>query len=67
MTELVTEKEAARKVKLSVATLRRRRVDGRPPKWVKLGATVRYKVEELDAWVQSCTVGDDGTKNGQAA
>ena len=41
--ELLTEHDVARLLKVSVATIRRRRLLRQPPVWVKIGASVRYK------------------------
>ena len=48
-TDLFDEREAARRLGLSVATMRRRRLLRRPPAWVKLGGRVLYRALELDA------------------
>jgi predicted DNA-binding transcriptional regulator AlpA len=66
MSSLLTEREAAEQLSLSLATLRRRRCEGRPPKWIKIGASVRYRSEDLEAFIQSCTVGR-GEEEQQAA
>ena len=44
---LLNEHEAARVLSLSVKTLRRWRWAGRPPSFVKLGASVRYDLGTL--------------------
>ena len=54
--ELLTEKEASEVLSLSLATLRRRRGKGRPPQFVKIGSSVRYRVEDLDAFIQDSLV-----------
>jgi predicted DNA-binding transcriptional regulator AlpA len=52
------EKEVSRKFNISLAALRRWRYEGRGPKFVKLaGVAVRYREEDLDAWIQSCPTG----------
>ena len=52
------EKDVAEKLKVSLAALRRWRYEGRGPKFVKLaGVAVRYREEDLDAWIQSCPTG----------
>jgi predicted DNA-binding transcriptional regulator AlpA len=55
-TELLNEREAARRLGLSVATMRRRRLLRHPPAWVKLGARVLYQSEELAAFVDANVV-----------
>jgi predicted DNA-binding transcriptional regulator AlpA len=56
MSNLLTEKDASELLSLSLATLRRRRTEGRPPRFVKIGASVRYRAEDLDDFVQSSLV-----------
>jgi predicted DNA-binding transcriptional regulator AlpA len=51
--KLITEPELAKQLAVSLATLRRRRTEGRPPQWVKIGASVRYRQEDVDAFIQS--------------
>ena len=41
------EREAAEVTRLSVHTLRRRRFEGREPAYVKIGASVRYALGDL--------------------
>jgi predicted DNA-binding transcriptional regulator AlpA len=51
--KLLTEKELAKELAISLATLRRRRAEGRPPLFVIIGASVRYRKEDIDAFIQS--------------
>lgn len=55
-TGLFDEREAARRLGLSVATMRRRRLLRRPPVWVKLGARVLYRNSDLEAFVEANVV-----------
>lgn len=52
---LVTEKEAAEMLNVSVTTLRRWRSDGVRPNYIKLGKCVRYDVSELQSVVEKKT------------
>jgi hypothetical protein len=64
-TELFDEREAARRLGLSVATMRRRRLLRQPPAWVKLGGRVLYRSLELDAFVEANVVQlSDGRRAG---
>jgi len=54
---LLTERQVAERLALSVATLRRWRLLGRPPRWIKLGSAVRYKSEDIAAWLDSRPTG----------
>lgn len=51
--DLFDEREAARRLGLSVATMRRRRLLRQPPAWVKLGGRVLYRSVELTAFVEA--------------
>ena len=53
--ELLTNAEAAAFVRLSPRTLEKFRVLGGGPRYKKLGARVRYSVEDLRTWLQSRT------------
>jgi len=53
--ELLTNAEAAAFVRLSPRTLEKFRVLGGGPRYKKLGARVRYSVEDLRAWLASRT------------
>lgn len=53
--ELLTNAEAAAFVRLSPRTLEKFRVLGGGPRYKKLGARVRYSVEDLRAWLDSRT------------
>jgi hypothetical protein len=54
--ELLDEHEAARRLGLSVATMRRRRLLRQPPVWAKLGGRVLYRAADLDAFVEASVV-----------
>jgi predicted DNA-binding transcriptional regulator AlpA len=45
--------EAARFVGLSIRTLEKHRIYGTGPRYSKLGGRVVYRVEDLQAWVES--------------
>ena len=49
--KLLSEKEAAILLDWSVKTLQARRMRGEPPKFHKLGRSVRYSMTELQAFV----------------
>lgn len=53
---IVSEKEAARILGISVHTLRARRFRGRAPSYLKLGKSVRYEREALERFLESCRV-----------
>jgi predicted DNA-binding transcriptional regulator AlpA len=50
---LLTERDLARITGLSVASVRRWRLLRQGPKYLKIGAAVRYKPEDISAWLAS--------------
>ena len=50
---LLNEHDVARITGLSVASVRRWRLLRLGPKYLKIGAAVRYKPEDISAWLQS--------------
>ncbi|QUS38627.1 DNA-binding protein [Tardiphaga alba] len=55
MSSLLTQKEAAKILKLSTRTLERLRVNGNGPKYSKLGGVIRYQPACLTEWVDACS------------
>jgi len=64
---LRNEHEAARRLGLSVATMRRRRLLKLPPRWAKLGGRVLYREVDLDAFVEANLVPVTVTKSGNVS
>jgi hypothetical protein len=67
---LLNEHEVAELLKVSVSTIRRRRLFHQPPQWVKIGASVRYRPEAIKRLVESgeCnTAHPQATATGSAA
>ncbi len=62
---LLTETEAAQILKFSVRTLQNWRCRGGGPRFVKVSrGCIRYRLEDLDAWVESClrwSTSDEGS------
>ena len=50
---LLNEHDVARITRLSVASVRRWRLFRQGPKYLKIGAAVRYKPEDISAWLES--------------
>jgi predicted DNA-binding transcriptional regulator AlpA len=50
---LLTEHDVARITGLSVASIRRFRLFRQGPKFLKLNSAVRYRPEDLKAWLES--------------
>ena len=53
---LLTESEAAELLHLSPSTLKKWRRTCRGPRYHRLGSAVRYKVEDLDAFIRGAAV-----------
>lgn len=49
----LNEKDVARITGLSLATVRRWRLFGQGPRYLKIGAAVRYKPGDLTAWLET--------------
>ncbi len=50
---LLKTAEVSEMTGLSVPTLERRRMFRLPPKWIRLGGVVRYRLEDVQAWIAS--------------
>lgn len=53
---LMNEKDAAAFLNWSVKTLQARRHYCKPPRYRKIGRSVRYVLADLEAFVEGCTV-----------
>jgi excisionase family DNA binding protein len=53
VSELLTVSEAAQRLKVSVSYLNKLRVFGGSARYLRLGRSIRYRPEDLDAWAQS--------------
>lgn len=51
--DLLDEKHVAKVTHMSLPTVRRWRLLNQGPKFLKLGAAVRYRPEDLAAWINS--------------
>ncbi len=65
MSSLMTEDEVSKRLNVSVASLRRWRLQNRGPAFLKVGALVRYRPEDLEAWLAALPTG--GTVGKQLA
>ena len=57
MSNLMTETEVAKRLNVSLASVRRWRLERRGPTFVKVSALVRYRPEDLDAWLSELPTG----------
>jgi len=54
---LLTEPEVAERLRVSLACLRRWRLERRGPRFLKVGSLVRYPAGELNDWLASLPIG----------
>ncbi len=57
---LLNEHDVARITGLSVASVRRWRLLRQGPKYLKIGSAVRYRREDITAWLASRPTGGEG-------
>jgi predicted DNA-binding transcriptional regulator AlpA len=50
---LLTQKDAAHLLGVSVRTLERHRVTGTGPRWARLGRLVRYRERDIAEWIEA--------------
>ncbi len=65
MMTLLTTRQLADRLGVAEITLRKWRISGRGPAFVRCGSNVRYRAGDVDAWVSARVVtstsqGDDG-------
>ena len=53
--EIMNEHQVAEYLNMSVASVRRWRTFRKGPKFLKIGSAVRYKREDVDAWLSLCS------------
>jgi len=56
---LLKEDDVATATGLSLACIRKWRLLGKGPQYIKVGAAVRYKSEEVQAWLNSRPTGGE--------
>lgn len=56
---LLNEHDVARMTGMSVATVRRWRLFAQGPRYMKIGSAVRYRPEDVRAWLNSRPTGGD--------
>ncbi|PKN27055.1 MAG: DNA-binding protein [Deltaproteobacteria bacterium HGW-Deltaproteobacteria-21] len=64
--EIIRENEAARRLNVSIQTLRNWRCQGKGPGYVRLGErAIRYVGESLDAWMNARTIDPEARSAGR--
>ena len=56
---VVGEGPAAEYLGLAVQTMRNRRLERKPPNYLKIGRSVRYRVRDLEDYLESCLINVD--------
>ena len=69
MLNLMTEEQVSKLLQVSVASLRRWRLERLGPAFIKVGSLVRYKPEDLELWLTTQPAGGSavGAKRQRAA
>jgi len=57
MSSLMTEADVADRLHVSLASLRRWRLEQRGPQFIKVGSLVRYRPEDLETWLAALPTG----------
>jgi hypothetical protein len=67
MSTLLTEADVAERLQVSLASVRRWRLEKRGPIFVKVGSLVRYRPDDLESWVVGLPASDFRQPNGKQA
>jgi len=59
---LLTEKQLSAQLHVSLASVRRWRLLGRGPRFLKLGSLVRYRREDVQDWINTRPAGGEVDK-----
>jgi predicted DNA-binding transcriptional regulator AlpA len=62
METLINEKQLSEKLQLSLACLRRWRLCGTGPLYIKVGPLVRYRPEDIETWMADLPRGGEGRR-----
>jgi predicted DNA-binding transcriptional regulator AlpA len=57
--QLLDERDVSRLLKMSLASIRRWRVSGRGPAYLKIGTSVRYTPQSVSEFLKSCISGGE--------
>ena len=63
MESLLNEIQLSEKIHVSLACLRRWRLRGEGPQYVKVGPLVRYRPEAIEQWVDALPTGGNGRRS----
>ncbi len=57
MLDLCTEDQVAKQLRVSLASVRRWRLEKRGPLFIKVGVLVRYRPEDIENWLKALPTG----------
>jgi predicted DNA-binding transcriptional regulator AlpA len=60
---LLRDSEVSLLLQVSLATVRRWRMFGQGPRFLKIGASVRYRADDVREWLNSCPQGGTSLSN----
>ena len=60
MDSLLMEEAVSEKLQVSLACLRRWRLQGEGPQYVKMGPMVRYRPKDIEEWLATLPTGGNG-------
>jgi len=60
--ELLNERDVARTVGMSLASVRRWRLRHEGPRYIKIGAAVRYRLQDVRGWLESRPTGGESVE-----
>jgi Helix-turn-helix domain len=63
MPNLLTESDVSKQLHVSLALVRRWRLEKRGPMFLKVGALVRYRPEDLESWLTTLPTGSNQQEN----
>jgi hypothetical protein len=66
-TDILSEKQAAKELFAKPATLRKWRVRGKGPQYLKLSGRIRYRKQDIEAFKLACLVDPTAKKRRKAA
>jgi len=49
---MLTSKELAARYKVCENTIRKWRIQGKGPKWIRIGGTIRYRLSDVESYEQ---------------
>ena len=62
MDSLLNETQVSERLQVSLACLRKWRLHGRGPQFVKVGPLVRYRPAAIEQWVEELPTGGNGRR-----